>query len=153
MAAPGWFCSTLLPCTLQHRVSAAEEPALTSLLPALLCRSKGSCIGPWACGGNSWGFGWKTPLAQAPEGKPPRCWVFGFVVLFFFVKVLNLQASLVGILFNWYGKGLSGGEGRGWPLISEHFKLVKLATGLLFTVLISLSCCLSLLCKSMGLRS
>jgi len=59
--------------------------------------------------------------------------MLGFLVLillFFFLKVLSLQASLLGVFFNRYGKGLCGGEGSGWPLISECLKLVKLVTGL-----------------------
>lgn len=73
----------------------------------------------------------KLPSLRHLKGNRPDVWSFGFVIFFFsFPKVLSLQASLVGIFFNWYGKGLCGGEGRGWPLISEYLKLVKLATGL-----------------------
>lgn len=74
----------------------------------------------------------KLPLLRHLKGNRPDV---GFLVLLFFfsLKVLNLQASLVGILFNWYGKGLSGGDGSGWPLISEYLKLVKLAIGLCYS--------------------
>lgn len=109
LVSPAWPCQLLRfgsrfarlcsPWTLQPRGSAVEEPPLTSQAPAPLCLSKGSCVGPQACGENIWGCGWKTPLVQAPEGKLPRWDFFWFFICFFFLKVLNLQASLVGIFF------------------------------------------------------
>lgn len=43
----------------------------------------------------------------------------------------------MGTFFSWYGKDLCGGEERDLSLVSECLKLVKVATGLLFTMITS----------------